>query len=585
MQLMAIIQSLFLTLMTYTMISATTYYVRTDGADNKNGTSDANAWATIAQVRSHAWSPGFAPGDSILFKGGQTHTSTDDLYLQADKSAGTASAPLCIGSYGTGRATIRANACHFISVWAPSTGTVQFALRVENLNITGNGSPKAGPKSALGIQVWNSSASAIDMVHIENCDIHGFAGDGLAMGRDDKSKGRLLNVTIRNVKAYDNPGAAGVNPHSGSGIIVAGADNALIEHCIAYNNGINNNNAGGPIGIWFWDCVNSTIQFCESYDNRTTNGDGGGFDLDGGCQNCIIQYCYSHGNAGAGYLFAQFSGAYSGYGPLENNIVRYNISENDGRKGSFAGIYFWGASGTDVVGTADVYHNTIYMGGTPDAGTPACVKFNGSNVNGIKIRNNIFVAADGHKLIDSGSAFATSKVLFQGNCYHAVPGNTVKIKWGGTTHTSLAAWQAAGQEKLNSTATGLEADPLLTDPGNGGTIGNTAQLATLNAYKLQTASPVRDKGLDLATLFSINPGTRDYWGTAIPQNGTLDIGAYELLPETGIRQGRILKEIGPGLPDKRYDILGREQDRDPEVSGLLIRRDAEGRLKSSVHSR
>jgi hypothetical protein len=562
---------------------AATYYVRPDGDDSRNGQSDTNAWASIAQVRAFAWDPGFTPGDSILFKGGETHTCTDDLYMQADKCSGTAAVPVTIGSYGSGRATIRANACHFIFVWAPSAGTVQFALRVENLNITGNGQPKTGPKSALGIQVWSSSATPLDMVHIENCDISGFAGDGLAMGRDDKTRGRIKNVVVRNVKAYDNPGAAGVSPHSGSGIIVAGAAGALIEHCIAYNNGINNNNSGGPIGIWFWDCINSTIQFCESYNNRTTKGDGGGFDLDGGCQNCIIQYCYSHGNAGAGYLMAQFGNAYQYYGPLENNTIRYNISQKDGRKGSFGAITFWGAGGSDYVGTTHIYNNTIYLGGTPDAGSPSCVKFLGSSVSGIKIRNNIFAAADGHQIINSGTAFDTTKVLFQGNCYHAAAGNSTKIKWGGTTHSSLVSWQATGQEKLKGANTGILADPLLADPGNGGTIGNTADLATLAAYKLQTGSPLRDKGLDLTILFGIDAGTRDFWDNIIPQGSAPEIGAYELAPETGIlsipvnRYGRRL----PGL-NKTFDLFGRDRPGTAGSSGILIQLQPDGRPEKKM---
>ncbi len=55
---------------------------------------------------------------------------------------------------------------------------------------------------------------------------------------------------------------------------------------------------------------------------------GAGFDFDGGCTNSTLQYNYSHDNYGAGYLLAQFDNA-----PLMKNItIRYNISENDGRK-------------------------------------------------------------------------------------------------------------------------------------------------------------------------------------------------------------------------------------------------------------
>lgn len=519
----------------------TTYYVRPGGNDSRNGTSVQNAWATLQPVRNHAWSPGFGPGDTIAFEGGATITSPVGIYFQCDRTSGTASSPVTLTSYGTGRATVDVQGDHFISVWAPEMAREARAsalgLRITNLNIRGNQSPRPGPKNADGIQVWNSSERDLDYLHVENCDISGFAGDGMNTGRDDNSKGRLTNVVIREVDAHDNPGASGVSPHTGTGIVVGGADGALVEYCTAYRNGINNDNPGGPIGIWFWDCINSTIQHCESYENRTTRGDGGGFDLDGGCQGCVIQYCYSHDNAGAGYLFAQFSGAASGYGPLEGNTVRYCISENDGRKGSFGGFHFWGASWSDRVGANDIYHNTVYMGESPDNGSPICVGFLGSNMQGVKIRNNVFIAADGHRLIAAPTAFDTSRVLFQGNCYHAVSGTDFRIKWGGTTHSSLAQWRGQGQERLNGADVGLQTDPQLVNAGSGGTVGDPMQLTALDAYRQQQSSPLTDAGLDLPSLFGTAVGERDYYHNAVPSVDGYDIGAHEAESATGAQGG------------------------------------------------
>ena len=65
--------------------------------------------------------------------------------------------------------------------------------------------------------------------------------------------------------------------------------------------------------------------------------------LDGGVRNSIVQYNYSHDNDGAGYLLAQFEGGRAFY----NNVIRYNVSENDGQKNSYGGIHLWstGANG------------------------------------------------------------------------------------------------------------------------------------------------------------------------------------------------------------------------------------------------
>jgi hypothetical protein len=77
--------------------------------------------------------------------------------------------------------------------------------------------------------------------------------------------------------------------------------------------------------------------------------------------NCLaaLQYNYSHGNDGAGYLLYQFSGA----NPFGGNVVRYNISENDGRRGSYSGIY----AGGDV-GNTEIYNNTIYTSPSASGG-------------------------------------------------------------------------------------------------------------------------------------------------------------------------------------------------------------------------
>lgn len=546
------------------MLYPRAFYVRPDGSNDGDGRTESTAWADIAKVGEYAWNPGFVPGDSILFLGGVTHTTSQGLYMQADRCSGTEAEPILIGSYGNGRAVIEANGCTFLEVWAPDvssgSGTVAFALAVENLTLAGNGVARSGPENADGIVVWNSSVAGIDLLHITDCDIHGFAGNGIESGRDDKSKGRIRNVLISGVRSYDNAGAAGVSPHTGSGIVVGGAEGAVIEHCVAYNNGSNNDNPGGPIGIWFWDCINSTIQYCESYDNRTTHGDGGGFDLDGGCEGCVIQYSYSHGNAGAGYLLAQFGGALSRCGPLRNNVIRYNISENDGRKGSFGGISFWGASSTDHVGANCVHNNTIYMGDVPDNGSPSCIHFLGRNARNVKIFNNILIAADGHRLINSGASFDTTDVHFYNNAYWNVTGSDFSIKWGSTGYATLGGWRETGQESLNGSQLGMAQDPLLVDPGHGGTVSDPSNLASLSAYRMTETSPLRDAGLDIPEFGGIAPAGYDFRGTAVPQNGAYDIGAHEFQPSTASNStGYVLtpRRDRPARSAEVYDLLGR----------------------------
>ncbi len=490
---------------------ATVYYVKTGGNDSLTGTSIPTAWASTAKVRSFAWSPGFVAGDQILFEGGSTFACTDStyMYLQADKTKGTAASPLQIGSFGTGRATIQASSSHGLMVWVPASGTVGVGLVVTNLIFMGNGLAADGGKT-YGVIVWNGHASNLESVAVADCDFSGFAGDGVLTGRD-AGKGMISNVTVRHCVAYNNPGRAGLSSPSGSGLCVAGAASGLIEHCIAYSNGINNSNSSGPVGIWVYDSTGVVIQHCESYGNRTGGGDGDGFDLDGGCQNCVIQYCYSHDNDGAGYLVCQYSAArvYS------NNVVRYNISQNDGKR-FCGGIMFYSTGASGGLQGTQIYGNTIFS-----SVSPAVIFLTTGGQTGGVMRNNIFVTTGGKALVQG--TVSTNEVLFQGNCYWPSGG-----AFSVCGYASLAEWRSAkGQELLGASPVGFNVDPRLTAPGLGGTIDDTASLASLSAYKLQSSSPMINAGLSLPVQVGVVPGSNDYFGTSIPQGSAYDIGAYE----------------------------------------------------------
>ncbi|HEX5234672.1 MAG TPA: choice-of-anchor D domain-containing protein [Silvibacterium sp.] len=80
--------------------SGTTYYVSncgTVGNDSNDGTSPSTAWKTIAKVNSST----FKPGDNIDFRDGCTWR--EQLTLP---SAGTASNPITIGTFGSGTAPV-----------------------------------------------------------------------------------------------------------------------------------------------------------------------------------------------------------------------------------------------------------------------------------------------------------------------------------------------------------------------------------------------------------------------------------------------------------------------------------------------
>jgi len=75
--------------------TATNYYVKNGGNDSYTGLSDAQAWATIAKLNGHT----FSPGDSILFKRGSTWRLIGENFTP---NSGTSGGDVIVSCYGTG---------------------------------------------------------------------------------------------------------------------------------------------------------------------------------------------------------------------------------------------------------------------------------------------------------------------------------------------------------------------------------------------------------------------------------------------------------------------------------------------------
>ncbi|MBC8008976.1 MAG: right-handed parallel beta-helix repeat-containing protein [Burkholderiales bacterium] len=510
-------------------LPAADFYVNTSGLDTDPGTS-AQPWRTLARVNQQD----LAPGDRVFLAGGQTFTGLLDLTAE---DAGTATSPVTIDSYGTGRATLSAgnggaisiyNAGGFrirnlvllgagktvntesgLSAYHDVANTLLSYLRFENIEASGFGD------HGISVGAYNGSAAWQD-VAVTGCVAHANLKSGIFIGWSEQIK-RSRNITIASCTAYDNTGDPASTGNTGSGIILADTDGGLVEHCIAYRNGQDNRPGEGPVGIWTYNSNAIVIQHCESYDNRTSGGDGGGFDLDQNTSNSTIQYCYSHNNAGAGYLIYDGDG-----GTVKNtgNVVRYNISQNDGRRNNYPASAIF-ADGS--VENLKVYGNTFYM--NPPSGTSVPAIKIGSGAN-LVFYNNIIQTTGSARLIDR---VGTATARFEGNAYWSGTSPFV-IRWTPTTsYSTLAAWRTATTQEQTSTAvaTGYQTNPLLTAPGAGSTIGDTTQHATLSAYRLQASSPLIHAGRDLVAAYGIAPGPRDFYGNAIPAGSAFDIGAHE----------------------------------------------------------
>ncbi|MBX7257627.1 MAG: right-handed parallel beta-helix repeat-containing protein [Candidatus Hydrogenedentes bacterium] len=516
------------------------FYISPLGNDSNNGSSPESAWKTLSRVNKQR----LEPGDTVHLDGG--HEFEGNLVFDSSDS-GHPSNPLTVTSYGQGRATIRVaqgdgvfaenrsgihlknltirgpgrtdtDGGHGIHFVASSVNGEKYAgILFDNLDVSGFS------KNGIFIKSNHASDPGFSDLSLSHCEIHDNGLNGVETAgvfrRGSTPNFAHKNVTVRDCSFHHNTGTPGLPSHSGSGIVLAFVDGALIEYCEAHHNGgLNNAPGGGPVGIWGWEVNNLVIQFCESHHNESQGGDGGGFDIDGGATNCVMQYNYAHDNAGAGFGIFQFHDAH----PFRNNVVRYNISQNDGQRRG-GGIGFWANASNGGINDTRIYNNTVYVGATQNgAGIDDTLDYEGqTHMRNVQVFNNILVTAPGKKAINipiPGDAWT-----FRGNCYYTY-GGPIQIAWGTDTFSSLDAWRTSTGHERDS---GLELDPRLIQPGVGPTIGDPRKLPTLTAYKLKSGSPVIGKGLDLKTLFGIDVGARDYYGGPIPAGNGFSIGAHE----------------------------------------------------------
>jgi hypothetical protein len=325
------------------------------------------------------------------------------------------------------------------------------------------------------------------------------------------------DVAVMDCVAHDNPGDPDfLDNHSGSGILLHDVNRGLIDGCAAFGNGsLCRAKGGGPVGIWAWASRKLLIQNCVSVRNRTGGKyDGGGFDFDGGVSESILQYNYSAENDGAGYLVFDFGAAPF---PLADNVVRFNISENDGRKNGYAGITV--NSVGQPVARLHIFHNLVFVG--PSEATEHAAALLIHQSKDCRVHNNLFIAS-GCALADIGAD--ASGLRIQGNHYWA-SGSPFLVRHAGAECRSLAAWRRhAGVERLDGKDIGSTGDPLLSRPLPGVPPTEAAKRTALERFKLRASSPLGRAGLDVKKLFRIDAGDRDFWGNPLPRDHPAAVG-------------------------------------------------------------
>lgn len=452
------------------------YYINSDATETGYGTRD-KPWKKYSQLDKSQ----LRAGDTIYMEGIFNESICIDSLV-----AGTKEKPVIIKAYGDKKVMI--NSGNEKGMFILNSRN----LKLEGIHLTGSGRKDGNTQDGLslkncnsimisdiitegyqksGLHINTSKDIIADGVYAHN---NGFCGIYVSgeSGRKDTSR----DIIIRNSKAENNPGdPTNLTNHSGNGILAGNCTNVTIEYCVATNNGWDMPRVGnGPVGIWAYEVDSVLIQHCIAYRNKTQKGaaDGGGFDLDGGVTNTIIQYCLSYENEGAGYGLFQFAGATDWY----NNTVRYCISENDGAGSTAHGsVFIWNAM-DDAAQLKDCYfyNNTIYN----EKG--AAVSYETSSGHqGFYFYNNIFVAKD--PLIlgkQTGSKFMSNN-------------------WYGV------------KSKANSQTSEHTVNPQFKNPGKT-TLTDPHLLSSYDAYHISNDSPLHTLGLNLSESFGIHNGGKDF---------------------------------------------------------------------------
>ena len=457
-----------------------TWYVDSIGNDANSG-SKHKPFKSVKRVNAL----NLKPGDTVYLKGGETF---DGTLLLNPATNGLKNNPIVISGYGFDNAMINSKDSSAVRLY------LNKFIELRQLSLTGSGRKNGNTKDGLAI---------LNCQHIvvENIDISGFQKSGLLIyssqniiaqnvsAHDNGSAGITVeapyqtreshNIKILNCRAENNPGdPTNLTNHSGNGIVVGDCRAVLIDHCTATNNGWDMPRIGnGPVGIWAYEADSVIIQHCLSYKNKTSKGgaDGGGFDLDGGVTNSIVQYNVSYDNWGSGYCIFQYWGA----SPWHDNIFRYNISENDGTvSDSQAGLYVWNSSDDEKqFHDCQVYGNIIYN----DRVAALCYSEK-SESKGLKFEYNVFVGKD--SLIKGRDKIGDAR-------YHGNDWWSIDKGFSMNGIKDFEAWRKAHYEMIaGMSPVEMNIKPDFIDPGNT-TITSAYQMKDFGNYGLKKSAVFR----------------------------------------------------------------------------------------------
>jgi hypothetical protein len=442
----------------YQSNSQTFYINSVTGSDSNSGHSPQKAWATFSNIKNET----FKPGDKILLACGSKFNQS----LILEKCTGTPENPITVSNYQVDGI----EEIPLIDAYGFANGILirnSSHIKISGIKITGDGggvknSDNAQQNMRCGVLVTVSEAGQFENISLENLKIHDvfFEENGFQRGTEEvrTSNGEqsygwgirvinqrkdaiIKNILLENceVKSIAHTGIkftgnnkniqdiklhkTRVSHSGGPGIQMSGVKNAHISFNEVQFSGSNNDTRkwGRGSGFWCWGSSDVVIEH-NSFRKANGPGDSAGCHIDFNCNNVVVQYNLSEGNAGG---FCEILG--NNY----NCSYRYNISINDGHRikgenGAFQeGKIFWLSAYTGNKNprtgpfNSYFYNNTIYVSKNIVANIAV-----GQASSGVLIANNIFyiegesqaVKGDQYKPETEGES-RMENIVFKNNLY------------------------------------------------------------------------------------------------------------------------------------------------------------------------
>ncbi|MFC9331227.1 ricin-type beta-trefoil lectin domain protein [Kitasatospora sp. NPDC057015] len=463
--------------------TATSWYVDCSAPGNGSGTQ-SSPWNTLASANGHT----YTPGESLLIKAGTTCNGQ-----LAPSGSGSATAPVTLGSYGTGTRPV-------IAAGGTTTSAVllhnQSYWIIQGLEVTNNAATES---QRSGILVVVDDLTEHDSITIRNNVVHDVMGvsdrganhtgfylshgigvdlptDGSFVKGITISGNYVRDSHVNGIGLYGNQ-ATGENSNAvhnrfvhifgntiqrntSDGIVICVSDSPLVEYNTSDRAGTNAINPENIAGIWGWADDNPTFQFNEVSNIVAQTFDSEAWDCDGFMTGtCTYQYNYDHDNFGG--IFLQCSGC--GGGTTPSIVFRNNVSVNDCR----------------IINTGSPY-NFLFANNTIDCrGKAATIQL----PNQTTVANNIFTGAAAGSTLPVGPAYQ---------------------------HNTYVGFAAPSTDPAASTA-----DPKFTAPGTA-----NYSINSVGGYQLASGSPAYQSGIALSGTSAV-----DYWGNPAGPT-TPNRGAY-----------------------------------------------------------